>query len=116
MPLNRPSIKTVRLHKNREDFLTVMPLDKRSLHNRMKQDPKVAAKRIIDLIGGINMRVKVIIRSGIATEVLTDGEVELEVVDIDKDYEDYDKLRAYEEELHKDASLRSVDFTVAHFE
>jgi hypothetical protein len=62
------------------------------------------------------MRVKVIINDGIATEVLSDGSVELEVVDIDSDYEDYDELRAYEKELHKDESLKSVDFTVAHFE
>lgn len=62
------------------------------------------------------MRVKVIINDGIVTEVLADGPVELEVVDIDSDYEDYDKLQEYEEELHKDESLKSVDFTVAHFE
>lgn len=62
------------------------------------------------------MRVKIIINDGIATEVLADGPVELEVVDIDSDYEDYDKLQEYEEELHKDESLKSVDFTVAHFE
>lgn len=62
------------------------------------------------------MRVKVIINNGIATEVLADGPVELEVVDIDDDYEDYDKLLEYKKELHKDESLKSVDFTVAHFE
>ena len=62
------------------------------------------------------MKVKVIINDGITTEVLADGPVELEVVDIDSDYEDYDKLREYEEELHKDEGLKSVDFTVAHFE
>lgn len=64
------------------------------------------------------MRIKVIIIDGIATEVLTDGPVDLEVVNIDKDYEDYedyDKLRDYEAELHKDETLKSIDFTVAHF-
>ncbi len=62
------------------------------------------------------MRVKVIIYEGIATEVLADGPVDLEVVDIDGDNEDYDKLMKYDEELHKDESLKSVDFTVAKFE
>ncbi len=62
------------------------------------------------------MRVKVIINDGIVTEVLSDGPVEFEVVDIDGDYGDYDKLREYEEKLHKDESLKSVGFTVAHFD
>lgn len=61
------------------------------------------------------MRVKVIIIDGIATEVLTDGPVDLEVVNIDKDYEDYDELLDYEAALHKDETLKSIDFTVAHF-
>lgn len=61
------------------------------------------------------MRVKVIIIDGITTEVLADGPVDLEVVDIDKDYEDYDELLDYEATLHKDKTLKSVDFTVAHF-
>lgn len=62
------------------------------------------------------MRVKVIIVDGIVTEVLSEGPVDLEVVDIDKDYEDYDGLREYEQKLHEDKSLKSIDFTVAHFE
>lgn len=62
------------------------------------------------------MQVKVIIRDGIVTEVLADAPVEVEVIDIDKDYEDYENLLTYESDLHEDTSLKSVDFTVAHFE
>ena len=61
-------------------------------------------------------RVKVIINDGVVTEVLSDGSVDLEVVDIDTDYEDYNQLRKYEEELRRDESLKSVDFAVANFE
>ena len=42
------------------------------------------------------MRIKVIIHDGIVTEVLSDGLAEVEVIDIDKDYEDYDALCARE--------------------
>lgn len=61
------------------------------------------------------MQIKVIINDGIATEVLADGPVEVEIVSIDKDYEDYEELLKYDEELHRDENLKNVDFTVAHF-
>lgn len=61
------------------------------------------------------MRVKVIIRDGIVSEVLTDGQADVEIIGIDKDYEDYDALCKYEQALYEDTSLKSVDFTVAHF-
>lgn len=62
------------------------------------------------------MQVKVIINEGIVTDVLSDGQVDVEIIDIDGDYEDHDELRAYEQELHEDGSLNGIDFTVAHFE
>lgn len=61
------------------------------------------------------MRVKVIIRDGIVSEVLTDGQADVEIIGIDKDYEDYDALCRYEQSLYEDAGLKSIDFTVAHF-
>lgn len=61
------------------------------------------------------MTIKVIIHEGVVLDVLTDGEVDVEVIDIDKDYEDYEDLIQYEEELKKDPDLHSQDFTVARF-
>ena len=62
------------------------------------------------------VKVKVIIEEGIATSVLADGDVEVEIVDIDPDYEDCDALRNYEKELRNDPVLKERDYTVAHFE
>lgn len=62
------------------------------------------------------VKVKVIIEEGIVTSVLADGSVEVEIVDIDPDYEDYEALKKYEEELHSDPDLKEREYTVAHFE
>ena len=62
------------------------------------------------------VKVKVIIEEGVATGVLADGDVEVEIVDIDPDYEDCDTLRHYEKELRNDPALKERDYTVAHFE
>ena len=59
--------------------------------------------------------VKVIIRDGIVQDVLSTEPVEIEIVDINKDYEDYDRLCEYENALYADETLNSQDFTVAHF-
>lgn len=61
-------------------------------------------------------KVKVIIDCGVASEVLADSLVDLEVINIDKDYEDCDQLRTYEAKLHEDKSLKQIDFTSANFE
>jgi len=61
------------------------------------------------------MKIKVIIRSGIVSAVLADEPVDIEIVDIDKDYKDYEALEQYEAELYKDKDLKEADFTVAHF-
>ena len=62
------------------------------------------------------MKVKIIIEEGIAVGVLADGDVEVEIIDIDPDYEDYEALQSYEKEVRNDPSLREREFTVAHFE
>lgn len=62
------------------------------------------------------LKVKVIINEGVASSVLADGDVEVEIIDIDPDYEDYEALREYEEELYEQEDLKPIDFTTAHFE
>ena len=42
-----------------------------------------------------SVKVKVIIEEGIAAGVLADGDVEVEIIDIDPDYRDYEALRKY---------------------
>ena len=61
------------------------------------------------------MRVKVIINDGVAVGVLADGDVEVEIIDVDKDYEDREYLEKYEEEVRSDPALKEVEYTVAHF-
>ena len=62
------------------------------------------------------VRVKVIIEEGVATGVLADGDVEVEIVDIDPDYEDCEALRSYEEGLRNDPVWKEQKYIVAHFE
>lgn len=63
------------------------------------------------------MRVKVIINEGIVQDVLCDGaeSPEIEVVDVNKDYEDYGELSKYQDALYADPSLHSCPYTSAHF-
>ena len=62
------------------------------------------------------VKIKIIIHDGITINVLSDGMANVEIVDIDSDYEDYDALCAYEANLLHDRSLSELPFTVAHFE
>ena len=64
----------------------------------------------------MTVTVKIIIEEGITTGVLADGDVEVEIIDIDPDYEDYEALKSYEKEIRSDSGLRERQFTVAHFE
>ena len=57
--------------------------------------------------------VKIIIEEGIATGILADGDVEVEIIDIDPDYE---ALRKYEDEIRSDPAMKEREFTVARFE
>ncbi len=61
------------------------------------------------------MKIKIIVYGGITSTVLSDGEADVEVVGIDKDYADYDDLCAYEAKLMKDGSLHELPFTIADF-
>ena len=64
------------------------------------------------------MKIKVIIYGGIVDSVLADEqakEVDVEIVDLDKDYEDYDELEEYTQKLHNDESLQEIWYSVAHF-
>lgn len=57
------------------------------------------------------MKLKVIIRDGIVESVLTDDPkipVEVQIVDIDDDYEDFEELRKYAEELYDDPAYEEV--------
>ncbi len=60
-------------------------------------------------------RVKVIINDGIVTGVLADGAVDVEIIDVDEDYEDCEALKKYESEVYEDKTLEEQQFTVAHF-
>ena len=64
------------------------------------------------------LQVKVILNEGIVEGVLKDQEtpVEVEVVDVNKDYDDYEQLRDYRAALYEDKSFRSCDYTTANFE
>lgn len=62
------------------------------------------------------MSVKIIIHDGIVQDVLSSNPVEVEIIDIDRDYEDYGALCKYEQLLYQDASLKSQAYTTAHFE
>ena len=63
------------------------------------------------------MKVKVVIYDGIVQDVLSDGEqVEIEIIDVDSDYEDHDELQEYAEQLYADPSFHHIDYSVAHFQ
>lgn len=64
------------------------------------------------------LQVKVIMDSGLVEGVLKDQDtpIEVEVVAVDKDYEDYDQLQAYRDSLYENNSFRKCDFSVANFE
>lgn len=59
--------------------------------------------------------VKVIIEDGIVQDVMSDASVDLEVVDVDSDCEDADKLREYRDQIYKDRNLKSIEFDFADF-
>lgn len=61
------------------------------------------------------VQVKVIIKDGITTGVLADGAVEVEIIDENKDYEDYQALCNYENKLRHNPALKERNYTVAHF-
>lgn len=62
--------------------------------------------------------IKVIMDRGILETVLKDQHipVHVEVVYVDPDYEDYEQLEAYKNELYKDPAFFECDYTSCHFE
>lgn len=64
-----------------------------------------------------DLNIKVIINEGIVEAVLKDqnAPVNVEVVDIDPDYEDFEQLDDYRKQLYADTSFQNCDHTVTHF-
>ncbi len=62
--------------------------------------------------------IKVIIDGGITEAVLINQPltVNVEVVSIDKDYEDYQQLKAYRDELYSDENFMPCDYSTAYFD
>lgn len=60
------------------------------------------------------MDIKVIIRDGIVESVLakdvSDKQPNIEIVSVDKDYEDYEQLRDYAETLYADPAYQEYPF------
>lgn len=61
------------------------------------------------------IRVKVIIADGVVTDVLSDGDVDVEIVDVNKDYADYDALVKRRDEVYEDKTLQERNYKVANF-
>lgn len=63
------------------------------------------------------LQIKVVIEHGLVDAVLKDQDVpvKVEVVDLDRDYEDYDRLSDYRASLYADDSLKPCDYSVADF-
>ena len=77
---------------------------------------KLTFHEVIQMLGII--QIKIIIRDGIVESVLTDDTkipIEVEVIEVDKDFEDYAELRDYAETLYGDARYAEVHTTFADF-
>ena len=66
------------------------------------------------------MKIKIIFRNGTTEAVLADApagqDPDVEIVNIDDDYPDYDQLQAHAEEIYADPSMRHVPYETANFE
>ena len=61
--------------------------------------------------------VKIIIRDGVVESILADSpDICAEIIDIDKDHDDYHAADAYGDELYQSDALQSIDFAYAGFE
>lgn len=62
--------------------------------------------------------IKVIIYDGIIESVLTSSvdPVNIEIVSIDEDYEDYDQLKDYRDKLYSNDAFKYCDYSVSHFD
>ena len=65
------------------------------------------------------IKIKVLVGGGLVQSVLVNGDsslIDLEVVDVDSDYEDYEELTNYRDSLLDDPSYESLSFDAADFE
>ena len=64
------------------------------------------------------LEIKVVIREGVVEAVLKNQDipVRVEVIDIDPDYCDCEKLEAYRDKIYDDPSFKNCDYTYANFE
>lgn len=67
---------------------------------------------------GISEELKVIIENGIVQSVLSNSgrEIDVEIVDVDGNYDDYEKLCDYRDALYKNEQLKEIPHTVVDFE
>lgn len=85
-------------------FFVKMSLELRSVHKGKK----------------VNNKIKTIIYDGVVDCVLAGGALaenppEIEIVDVNRDYEDYEALDAHAGNLRRDDRLHGIPFTVADF-
>ena len=66
------------------------------------------------------MEIKVMINRGVVEAVLRSkdcpADLDVEIVSVDPDYPDYDKLQNYSDELYTDSNFASADYTCARFD
>lgn len=92
----------------------LMEKPKQELHIQEGQQPVI--EHIQSDTTRTTVRVKVIIYDGVVFDVLADGYANVEIIDIDKDYKDYEALLQYEQELRGDPKLKSQDYHIACFD
>lgn len=66
------------------------------------------------------MKIAVIFRNGVTEAVLSDAPAgqapEIEIVNIDDDYSDYERLKAHADDLYENPSMREIPYYTAHFD
>lgn len=66
----------------------------------------------------MDLQLKVIINEGIAEAVLVNQNIPIsvEIIDVNKDYDDYEALEVYRDSVYQDTNFKECDYTVAHFD
>ena len=63
-------------------------------------------------------KIKIIVRDGIVESVLSDCilmQTNAEVIDVEKDFEDYNELKRYAEEIYDKPEYKEIPVTYANF-
>ena len=63
-------------------------------------------------------KIKIIVRDGIVESVLSDCilmHTNVEVIDIEKDFQDYEELKDYAEEIYNNDEYKEIPVTYANF-